>query len=251
MWICVNCGERNNGVPDDCRACERPRRESRAAEIWLPEPVWIPEPADPVPARDASRSRVLPALPIVVLIGALAVAAVVGGPRLFGATDGPVPRPAAVATATAAPTTGVPILESDGPGLVTVDASVDHPRAKDVADMLDVYFTGINERDYRAVAGVLDPAGELDPGAPGQLDAFAQGTSTTRDSDIVLRRLSDGTAGRLRAEVTFLSRQRAGHGPPGRLGETCTRWRVVYVVSVPGDGGPYRMLRGDGVNAPC
>lgn len=251
MWICVNCGERNSGVPDECRACERPSRESRAVEIWLPEPVWIPEPADPVPAGDASRSRILPALPIVVLIGALAVAAVFGGPRLFGAGTEPVAAPATApgATSPAPVPADVPILENDGIGLVTVDPAVRDPRAEDVAAMLDTYFTGINERDYAAVAGVLDPAGELDPGVPAQLAAFARGTSTTRNSDIVLRRLAAGAAGRLRAEVTFRSRQEAGHGPPERLAETCTRWRIVYVLSA--SGGTYRMLRGDGAHRPC
>ncbi|GAA4964061.1 hypothetical protein [Actinoplanes utahensis] len=251
MWICVNCGERNSGVPDDCRACERPSRESRAVEIWLPEPVWIPEPAEPVPAGDESRSRIMPALPIVVLIGALAVAAVFGGPRLFGARTEPVAAPVTAPGATSAGPVleNVPILEGDGIGLVTVDPAVRDPRAKDVAAMLDIYFTGINERDYRAVAGVLDPAGELDPGVPGQLAAFAQGTSTTRDSEIVLHRLTTAASGRLRAEVNFRSRQKAGHGPPERPDETCTRWRVVYILST--SGGDYRMVRGDGTNEPC
>jgi hypothetical protein len=249
MWICVNCGERNIGMPDECTVCERPRRVSRAAEIWKPEPaapLWIPEPADPEPP---STSRVLPALPLVVLIGALATAAVVGGPRLIGADR----QPAAAATEAPAPvvsaTRATPILEDAEVPLVTVDPAVDHPRARQVAAMFDRYFTGINERDYRAVARVLDPAGELDPGVPGQLKAFAEGTSTSKDSDVVLRRLTSTASGRLRAEVSFRSEQKVGHGPPERPDESCTRWDVVYVLTV--DDGAYRMLRGDGTNQPC
>ncbi|MEU4623055.1 hypothetical protein AB0G04_24165 [Actinoplanes sp. NPDC023801] len=236
-------------MPDDCTVCERPRRASRAAEIWKPEPaapLWIPEPAEPEPL---SRSRVLPALPIVVLIGALATAAVIGGPRLMGAPRQPAAPVTADPVAAPSDPSRAPILEDAAVRLVTVHPAVDDPRAADVAAMFDTYFTGINERDYRAVARVLDPAGELDPGVPGQLKAFAEGTSTSRDSDVVLRRLTSAASGRLRAEVSFLSRQKAGHGPPERPGETCTRWDVVYVLTA--DGGAYRMLRGDGTNQPC
>ena len=252
MWSCVNCGERNNGMPDACRTCERPRRESRTAEVWIsgraqPAPLWIPEPADPAPPYEPSGNRVLPALPILVLIGALATAAVFGGPRLLGHENGR--SPAAPARTSAPVTGGTPILENAATGLVTVHPGVDDPRAGDVAAMFDTYFTGINERDYAAVAGVLDPAGELDPAAPGQLAAFAQGTSTTRDSDIVLWELTETAPGRLRAEVSFRSEQEPGHGPPERRDETCTRWRVVYVLS--GDGDTYRMVRGDGISEPC
>ncbi|MBW6436740.1 hypothetical protein KZ829_23645 [Actinoplanes hulinensis] len=246
MWVCIDCGERNTGTPDECAVCHRPRPAPRAA-IWEPPeppPIWIPEPADPEPNGPPARSRLIPALPIAVLIAALVTAAVLGGPRLLG-PDRPAPRAAPVPSA--APTT--PILEDDTVDLVTVAAAVTDPRAGDVADMLETYFTGINERDYRAVAGVLDPAGEIDPADARQMAAFAEGTSTTRDSDVVLVRLAEAASGRLRAEVTFRSEQEDGHGPPERLDETCTRWRAVYVLSTAGN--TYRMLRGDATNEPC
>ncbi|WP_433794072.1 hypothetical protein [Actinoplanes sp. CA-252034] len=210
MWTCVNCGERYSGVPAGCPVCP-------------------------------PHSRILPALPIVVLVGALALAAVVGGPRLIGADR---PRGEQTTRRNAAP-----ILENVPASLVTVHPRVTDPRAAAVVVMLDTYFRGINQRDYDAVATVLDPAGDLDPGVPGQLAAFAEGTSTSRDSDIVLTGLADAARGRLRAEVSFRSEQRAGHGPPERLRETCTLWEVAYLLTVHGDG--YRMLRGDGVNQPC
>ncbi|GIE76152.1 hypothetical protein Aph02nite_21020 [Actinoplanes philippinensis] len=210
MRTCVDCGERHSGVPRGCRACP-------------------------------SGSRILPALPIAVLVGSLALAAVVGGPRLIGAerprAEQPVRRDAA------------PALENLPANLVTVDPRVTHPRTVAVVAMLDTYFHGINQRDYRAVATVLDPAGDVDPGVPGELEAFAEGTSTSLDSDIVLVGLTDAAYGRLRAEVSFRSEQKAGHGPPGRPRETCTLWQVTYLLTVHGDG--YRMLRGDGLDQPC
>lgn len=213
MWICVVCGERTNGGTEACQACSSP------------------------PAR----SRILPALPLAVLVGTLALAAVIGGPRLFGSGK---PR-----TEKATMRSTPPILENTPASLVTVHRNADDPRAAAVAVMLDTYFSGINERDYRAVATILDPAGDLDPGVPGQLKAFADGTATSRDSDVVLHGLNATASGRLRAQVSFRSEQQAGHGPPGRPGETCTRWEVTYLLSPHGDG--YRMLRGDGTNRPC
>ncbi|MEV0899325.1 hypothetical protein [Actinoplanes sp. NPDC049802] len=257
MWVCIDCGERNTDVPDECRVCRRPRPAPRPwdapprARVWEPPepaPLWIPQAADPEPPATEGRNRLLPALPIAVLVAALITAAVVGGPRLLGSE-----RTAAVAPPrTVAPVpsaTPAPILENDGAGLVTVDAAVTDPRAPDVAAMFDTYFGGINERDYRAVAEVLDPAGEIDPRNARQMAAFAEGTSTTRDFDIVLVRLTEAASGRLRAEVTFRSRQKAGHGPPERLDETCTRWRAAYLLSAAGK--TYRLLRGNATSKPC
>jgi hypothetical protein len=227
MWTCVNCGANNNGVRDECRVC---------SAVWI-RSTWIPEPADPAPPP----SRLLPALPILILVGSLATAAVLGGPRLIGTGK---PR-TQQATMRSAP----PALESIPTSLVRVHPGVGHPRATAVAVMLDTYFRGINERDYAAVATVLDPAGDLDPGVPGQLKAFADGTSTSHDSDVVLHALTGVASGRLRAEVSFRSVQKAGHRPPGRLAETCTRWEAVYLLTAHGAG--YRMLRGDATNRPC
>ncbi|HWS37010.1 MAG TPA: hypothetical protein VN408_30240 [Actinoplanes sp.] len=257
MWNCVNCGERNTR-PDECASCGRPRRSllpweaPPRAQIWEPEPpkpLWIPEQADPQPPEEPIRSRVLPALPIVVLVAALITAVVLGGPRLLGDEPQATTRPAAVATLDPAPAEPLPILEEHETRLVTVDPAVTDPRAGAVADMFETFFTGINERDYQAVSGVLDPDGELDPGAPGQMAAFARGTATTRDSDVVLRDLTAVTARRLHALVTFRSSQRAGHGPPGRLDETCTEWRVRYLLTS-GSGG-YRIRQADAGTEPC
>lgn len=259
MWNCVNCGERNTR-PGDCASCGRPRRSllpweaPPRAQIWEPEPpkpLWIPQQADPPPPEEEPiRSRVLPVLPIVVLVAALVIAVVLGGPRLLGDEPQATTRPAATATIAPVPTEHRPILEEHEIRLVTVDPAVTDPRAGAVADMFETFFTGINDRDYQAVSGVLDPAGELDPGIPGQMAAFARGTSTTRDTDVVLRDLTSVTARRVRAVVTFRSSQRAGHGPPGRLDETCTRWRVGYLLTSGRDTG-YRIREADATTEPC
>ncbi len=246
-----------------------------------PEPperavIWIPEAADPRPPapEPASRSRrhLVPALPVAVLIVALGAAAVLGGPRLLGGagteTDAAVTAPAGPFTpAEQSVVPGQPLLPGRpvlpgqagpgqaGPGqaenagaLVTVDAGVSDDRAPRVAAMLETYFAGINAKDYQRVAGVLDPAGEIDPGNPQHMAAFSDGTATARDSRVVLRALSGDGDGRLRAYVSFRSEQEAGDGPDERLAETCTDWRVTYTVST---GETYRILRGQGVSTPC
>ncbi|MFF0374738.1 hypothetical protein [Actinoplanes missouriensis] len=195
----------------------------------------------------------LPAVPIVVLIAALAAAAVLGGPRLLEST-GDAPTRAEQATVQ-----GPPALErtrrpekaekaEKAEKLVTVEADVTHPRAAAVVAMLETYFTGINAKDYARVASVLDPDGELDPDDPNQMARFTDGTATAKDSAVVLRDLTDLGAGLLGADVTFRSEQERGDGPDGRLDETCTDWRVSYTIST--DGG-YRILRGEATSAKC
>ncbi|MEU4560863.1 hypothetical protein AB0F72_21000 [Actinoplanes sp. NPDC023936] len=234
-----------------------PKRTDPGERSWPPpaEPqaAWIPEPAG-VPARTPHRRvlprrvlprRVLPAVPIVVLIAALAAAAILGGPRLLASTGDGAPTRAEQATVQ-----NPPALERtrQPAKLVTVEADVTHPRAAAVAAMLETYFTGINAKDYARVAAVLDPAGELDPGDPAQMTRFTDGTATAKDSAVVLRDLTDLGAGRLGADVTFRSEQEAGDGPAGRVDETCTDWRVSYTIST---GGGYRILRGEATSEKC
>ncbi|WP_328466808.1 hypothetical protein OHA21_47265 [Actinoplanes sp. NBC_00393] len=208
------------------------------------EQVWIPEPADPVEPEPEHR-RLVPAVPIAVLIAALIAAGVLAGPRLFGQTTTPTAVPSAKRT-----TAPVPILEgTTDKRLVTVDPEVTDSRAAEIAAMFETYFTGINEKDYAAVAGVFDPAGDLDPGDPEQMAAFSDGTATTEDSDIRLTGVRDLANGRIRADLTFRSQQDAGDGPPGRLGETCTLWQVGYTLTSTDSG--YRIYRGKGVSEPC
>ncbi|MEU4424584.1 hypothetical protein AB0F81_28525 [Actinoplanes sp. NPDC024001] len=239
MWICGNCGEWNADAPDGCEVCGHPRAVRASHPYPDPEVAWIPEAADP-PEPGRGR-RLVPALLIVVLVAALATAGVLAGPRLLSSP----PDRAAKEVRPVVPTTENTTVSR----LVTVDAAVTDPRAPAIAAMFETYFAGINEKDYAAVAEVFDPAGAFDPGDPEQMAAFSDGTATTVDSDVLLAGVTDLADGRLRADVTFRSEQEAGNGPPGRLAETCTRWRVGYVLSRADD--EYRIFRGKGVSEPC
>ena len=124
-------GEERRGLPE-----RRRRREPRnapgfragspavprnappavAAEPWPPalkqpaDAAWIPEPAEPPPHRDEGRS-LLPAIPIVVLVAALAAAAILGGPRLFDSAGArPEPRAIDQRLGNAAPQSEIPII---------------------------------------------------------------------------------------------------------------------------------------------
>ena len=147
-------------------------------------------------------------------------------------------------TPTAEPTSAPPTAS----GIVTIAPAVTDERALDVATMFDTYFGGINRKDYAAVGSVLDPAGSIDPGNPAQMQAVADGTRTTQDSDVTLVGLADAADSLLRAEVTFRSTQAAGNGPRGRSGETCTSWDIVYTVTL---GDAYRIEKSKATSAPC
>jgi hypothetical protein len=138
-------------------------------------------------------------------------------------------------------------------GAVTIDRAVTDPRAADIAAVLDTHFTAINNKDYAKALSVFDPAGAINPADPTHARRFQQGVSTTVDSDIVLRGVSQepSPTAPLRVRVTFRSEQQPGFGPRGREQERCTRWDVTHEMSVsPPD--IYRILRStDGANAPC
>lgn len=129
-------------------------------------------------------------------------------------------------------------------GLVTTDETATDPRAAGVAAAFNTYFTSINSGDYRTAAALFDPAGKvLDPGNAKAVEAFGKSLSTTQDSDVVLRAVTDAAApAAVAAEVTFRSNQQPGYGPKGREDETCTLWSIRYELSSDAGGG-YRILR--------
>ncbi|MGX6603601.1 hypothetical protein ACWKSP_15875 [Micromonosporaceae bacterium Da 78-11] len=229
------------------------------------------EQAEPGPVR---RKRTGAVLLLAVLVAVL-IAGAVGIPRLLRSSDDPtstaegtVPttdlQPAPTDTdqsetdqSEPAPTDPVP---SDlfnegstdepappGSGLVQIDPGLTDDRATGIGLMLDTYFSGINAKDYAKVATVLDPAGSIDPGNADEMTDLARGTRSTRDSDISLNRLLDLGGDQVRAEVTFRSAQKAGDGPRGRTGETCTRWDIAYTLSID----PYRIVRSKASSQPC
>jgi hypothetical protein len=171
----------------------------------------------------------------------------------FADTAAPDPGTTFTGDTTTAPTyaTEIPLTaDATSSGLVGIDPSVTDPRAPGVAAVLDTYFNGINDKDYDAVAGVLDPEGVIDPGNPSHMDALAEGTRSTHDSDIVLNSLTGARADRLKAGVDFRSEQASGDGPLRAPEETCTRWSLVYTITVRSDGA-YLIRGGKGSSVPC
>jgi hypothetical protein len=150
-----------------------------------------------------------------------------------GPTETVTPDPTTVATAS---------------GIVAIAPAVTDPRAPAVAQMFNVYFSGINDKNYTSVGTVLDPNGSVDPTSPKQMKALSDGTKTTVDSNVTLTSLHDAASGLLTAEVTFRSTQDPGDGPRERPAETCTRWDVTYTVSA---GDAYRIRKSKAHSAPC
>jgi hypothetical protein len=224
---------------------------------------------DPTLSRPHT-TRLILAVVLALVVG-LSVAAAVVAPRLLRSEKddnqpaentfvSAEPATASPVEPTADPTTDAPEptdTATDGPttapasiGLVAIDPGLTDDRAADIAAMFDIYFRGINDKDYDSVGSVLDPAGSIDPGDPTQMADLAKGTRSTQDSAITLISLSDVANGLLAAQVTFRSSQKRGDGPRGRTGETCTRWDIVYTISAP-SAATYKIRKSRATSSPC
>jgi hypothetical protein len=190
------------------------------------------------------------------LVAGTAVAAAIVVPQLLSGNTTPRSNAAGASGPSTQATTTDPSPEAtttapatdDHSGLAAVGGGVSDDRADGVAAMLDVYFGGINDKDYDAIATVLAPGGSTDPDNAKQMQRLADGTRTSTDSDITLTSLNDSGGGLLAAEVTFRSDQQSGNGPRERPAETCTRWDIVYTVS---GAEPYRISKSKAATAPC
>ncbi|GIJ05740.1 hypothetical protein [Spirilliplanes yamanashiensis] len=242
-----------------------------AAHPWAATEAWEPPPGPPpVPPRGEPWAAGPPAgarrrLPLVPLVGGLAVLLVAGGASAAWAlrADPPPPPPAAESTAEAttsppAPPTTAPAPDDppDPPGrvgVVAIAAVVTDGRAAVVAAVFDTHFAGINARDWEGAAAVFDPAGSVDPGNPQEVARWRRDLSTTTDTKIVLREVGDAVDGHagpvVTARVTFRSEQSPGYGPRARPRERCTFWDVTYLLT-PSPDGSYRILRGSGTSRP-
>jgi len=137
-------------------------------------------------------------------------------------------------------------------GLVDVRPVATNPAVLAVGGLFDQYFAGINAKRYTQVLALFDPAGFLDPGDPAQVQAFTDGVSTSTDSQVVLRSITDNAAakGDLDVRLTLQSHQAAGFGPSGSPDETCTNWDITYQLRPAGGG--YRIFKPQSVShAPC
>ena len=133
---------------------------------------------------------------------------------------------------------GSPVPAADcsdplGPGQVSADVpspgSLDAATAAGVVAAFTTYFDGINTGDYAAAWAVLSP--RLRAGS--SLQAFADGDSTSYDSDIRILSATQVDAGTARVALTFVSLQRADKGPGG---DVCDTWTLDYRLVQAADG---------------
>jgi eukaryotic-like serine/threonine-protein kinase len=136
--------------------------------------------------------------------------------------------------------------------MVDVRAVAANPDVLAVGGLFDRYFSGINAKQYEQVLALFDPSDFLNPNDPAQVKSFTRGVSTSTDSQVVLRSITDDAAvdGDLDARLTLQSHQAAGFGPPGSPDETCTNWDITYQLRPAGGG--YRILKPQAVaHTPC
>jgi hypothetical protein len=184
-----------------------------------------------------------------VLVIGVGVAAAIVVPKLLAHDNAsPSPGPTTPTGTPAASRAPSPAATDDGGLVVAISPDLTDGRADEVVAMLDVYFNGINAKDYSAVASVLDPDGTVDPDDEDDMKELADGTRSTQDSDVMLTSLADAGDGLLTAEVTFRSRQKAGDGPAHRPDETCTQWDILYTLS---HDDAYRIRQSDASSQPC
>ncbi len=126
-----------------------------------------------------------------------------------------------------------PCTDPLGPGQATVNTpplgGLDSSAAAGIADAFDVYFGGINSGDYAAAFAVLSP--RLRAGT--SESRFAEGDSTSYDSQIRVLDVNPIDSSTVEVALTFVSLQAAEKGPNG---ETCDIWTLNYtmIMSSPG-----------------
>jgi len=129
-----------------------------------------------------------------------------------------------VAASGGSPSGGSPVV-----GIVDLSAVSSDPRALVIGQVLDSYFSGINQRDWARAVSALD-SHVVDSSDPNQMATFERGESTTNDSNVVVQSInenSDAPSG-LSATVTLQSRQDPSLGPDG---QACTLWNLEYLFS--------------------
>jgi serine protease Do len=96
-----------------------------------------------------------------------------------------------------------------------------------IGQVLRTYFTGINAADYAGAWSTLSPKLQ----GP-SWSSFAEGTSTSYDTQVALLSATPGAAGSVTAHVTFTSVQASTKGPDG---DTCDNWDLDYTFVPSGD----------------
>jgi S1-C subfamily serine protease len=108
---------------------------------------------------------------------------------------------------------------------VPAPKGVDAATAAGVAAALSTYFDGINSGDYARAYAVFSP--RLRDRTP--FSEFADGDSTSFDSDITVLAARRLTADRVSIALSFTSLQRSDKGPDNS-GDTCDRWSLSYTM---------------------
>jgi hypothetical protein len=135
-------------------------------------------------------------------------------------SSSPSPPPAPPPPPTQVTMNGITI----GIGAVNTD-----PDATAVTTTLAGYFGGIDAGRYMQAWDTFTPA--LQEAVPFQ--PWANGLSTSQDSQVVVQSIQHNADGTIDADVSFQSHQAGQYGP--NPGETCTNWSLDYQL-VPGAG---------------
>src|SRR6266508_922708 len=256
LWLCPPCGTSNAPTSLFCVECRSPRpgptrwRQTsksdtdpdtppvRSHSMPVPESISAPRP------RRNWRTAITVALALVVVGSAMVAAAMDRSPE--ARTDHPViPAPPAAESALVAPEPST----ADTPSrLASATPQRSGPSPSTPASALPV---SVGMVDVQALA-LFDPSGFLNPNDPAQVKSFTEGVSTSTDSQVVLRSITDDAAaeGDLDVRLTLQSHQAAGFGPPGSPDETCTNWDITYQLRPAGGG--YRILKPQAVaHTPC
>lgn len=162
-------------------------------------------------------------VPVVIVVAALALGAGMVGRRLYHpAVPAPAEPPPVEATTSAVPPAAPP-----GPGSVrmTQDAA-NHPLHRQVRDVLQRYFDGINAKNYRYWRGAV--TGKLAATKP--RPEWQRAFRTTRDGTILVHRIEPARGPGLRVLLTFVSTQ-AVRDAPRDFPHSCIRWRVVFPLA--------------------
>ncbi len=102
------------------------------------------------------------------------------------------------------------------------------PNAREVADLLERYFTAINRNDYDAWLSTVSTAQ-----AKRDRDDWTKDYSTTHDSDVYISDIIPGKP--LTVRMQFVSTQAIEYAPTA-LPRECVRWDVTYQVVDEGPG---------------
>jgi hypothetical protein len=109
--------------------------------------------------------------------------------------------------------------------------AIQHPDSTKVQELLQQYFSAINNKQYDQWAASVDAKKVQQTPEPRWLQEF----SSTKDSDIRVADIQTAPANALRIMLAFTSTQDLAHAPT-QLPATCVRWRVAYLLVIENGG---------------